>query len=136
MRRKRVILLCGQHLLGESLEHILRNAADVELIGTWNFEDTILSHLAEQMPDLLVMTEEEPPGDQATVLTAKILETFPDLPIIRVTLAQNVFRVYTSRMLPARRRDLIDVIQMLSAQGVQSELDDIPDEHGGETYAS
>jgi chemotaxis response regulator CheB len=135
MRRKRVILLCGQNLLGESLEHILMNARDVELIGAWDFADVTIPYLAEQTPDLLVMTEDELPHEQSTVLTAKILESLPDLPIIRVALEQNVFRVYTSRMLPARQADLIDVIHLLSAQRVQGKLDDIPDEDGGEVYA-
>ena len=135
MRRKRVILLCGQNLLGESLEHILMNARDVELIGAWDFADVTIPYLAEQTPDLLVMTEDELPHEQSTVLTAKILESLPDLPIIRVALEQNVIRVYTSRMLPARQADLIDVIHLLSAQRVQGKLDDIPDEDGGEVYA-
>ena len=136
MRRKRVILLCGQNLLGESLEHILMNARDVELIGAWDFADVTIPYLAEQTPDLLVMTEDELPHEQSTVLTAKILESLPDLPIIRVALEQNVIRVYTSRMLPARQADLIDVIHLLSAQRVQGKLDDIPDEDGGEVYAT
>lgn len=135
MRRKRVILLCGQNLLGESLEHILANARDVELIGTWNFADVTVPHLAEKTPDLLVMTDGEFPMEQSTVLTAKILEFLPDLPIIRVALEQNVFRVYTSRILPARQTDLLDVINLLSAQRVQGEPDDVPDEDGGEVYA-
>jgi DNA-binding NarL/FixJ family response regulator len=135
MERKRVILLCGQNLLGESLEHILTNARDVELIATWDFADVTVPRLAEQAPDLLVMTEGEFPQEQSTVLTAKILASLPDLPIIRVALEQNVFRVYTSRMLPARQTDLLDVIHLLAAQRVQGEFDDIPDEDGGEVYA-
>ncbi|MEJ2707568.1 MAG: hypothetical protein P8074_08145 [Anaerolineales bacterium] len=135
MERKRVIILCGQNLLGESLEHILSNARDVELIGAWDFTEVTIPQLAEQAPDLLVMTEGESPQDQSTVLTAKILASLPDLPIIRVALEQNVFRVYTSRMLPARQADLLDVIQLLTAQRVQGELDDISDEDGGEAYA-
>ncbi len=136
MRRKRVILLCGQNLLGESLEHILTNANDVELIGAWNFGDMTIPLLAKQTPDLLIMTEEEFPQEQSTILTAKILESLPDLPIIRVALEQTVFRVYTSRMLPARQTDLIDVIHLLSAQSVQGGPDDVSGEDGGEDYAS
>lgn len=136
MRRKRVILLCGQNLLGESLEHILTNASDVELIGAWNFGDMTIPLLAKQMPDLLIMTEDEFPQEQSTILTAKILDSLPDLPIIRVALEQTVFRVYTSRMLPARQTDLIDVIHLLSAQSVQGGSDDVSGEDGGEDYAS
>jgi len=135
MEKRRVILLCGQNLLGESLEHILANAGEVDLIGTWDFTDVTIPQLAEQAPDLLVMTEGELSQEQATVLAAKIIASLPDLPIIRVALEQNIFRVYTSRMLPARQADLLDVIRLLAAQRVQGELDDISDEDGGEVYA-
>ena len=63
----------------------------------------------------LIIAEEEPPGENVTRLTAQILEAYPNLPIIRVTLARNEMRIYTSQTLPARSADLIDLIRHLPA---------------------
>ena len=112
-----MVLLCSQHLWGESLEHILGNASDVELLGRWEFEDPLLPRLAmlfkEQSPDLLVIAEENLTHDRITGLTAEIMEAIPNLTIIYVTPDQNIFRVYTSQSLPARRSELIEVIRNL-----------------------
>jgi hypothetical protein len=136
MQRIRVVLLCSRHLLGESLEHILRNASELELVGAWDFEDWVFSRLAERLPDLLIITEDEPPDERTALFTAKILDGFPDLPIIRVALAQNILRIYTSRMLPARRADFMDVIHLLSGRSYQDNRENAPGEDGGEVHAS
>jgi hypothetical protein len=123
MQKRRVVLLCNQHLWGESLEHILGNASDVELLGRWEFVDPTLPQLAalleEQSPDLLVIAEEELTHDRIACLTAEILEAIPDLTIIYVTPDQNIFRIYTSQSLPARRAELIEAIRNLPDRPVR-----------------
>ena len=113
MGKRRVALVCNKHLLGESLEHILGNLEDVELIGAWTCDAQLLPHLSNQPIDLLLIADEEPPSDQTTHLTVQILEAYPDLPVIRVTLGQNVLRIYTSHTLPARSADLVEAIRRL-----------------------
>jgi DNA-binding NarL/FixJ family response regulator len=117
MIKRRVALLSGQHLLGESLEHTLRHFEDVEMIGAWELDDQVLSLLSTQTPDLLLIAEQEPPCEEITFLTGQILEAYPNLPVIRVTLDQNVLRIYTSQTLPARTTELIDVIRHLPILG-------------------
>lgn len=113
MEKRRVALLCSQHLLGESLEHVLRNIEDVELIGSWPYDAEVLPQLTDHPIDLLMIAEEEIPSQQAAHLIAQIFEAYPNLPVINVTLEQNVLRIYTSRTLPARSADLIDAIRQL-----------------------
>jgi hypothetical protein len=48
-------------------------------------------------------------------LTAQVLEIYPNLPIIRLELEHNVFRIYTSQTLPARTADLVEAIRHLPA---------------------
>ena len=115
MKKRRVVLLSEQDLLGESLEHVLGKAKDVELLGSWTLDDRVLPRLSQDTPDILIIAEEEPPGENVTRLTAQILEAYPNLPIIRVTLARNEMRIYTSQTLPARSADLIDLIRHLPA---------------------
>lgn len=113
MEKLRVFLLCEKHLLGESLEHILRNATEVDLQGCFGLDEVVLPRLAENPPDLLVIADEGFSGDQTNQLTTRILELMPNLPVLRVTLARNDLRIYTSRSLPARSADLIDLIHRL-----------------------
>ena len=111
--KRRVALVCGEHLLGESLEHTLRHFEDVEMIGSWKLDDQVLSLLALQTPDLLLIAEQEPPCEKTLYLTGQILDCYPNLPVMRVTLDQNVIRIYTTRTLPARSTELIDLIRQI-----------------------
>src|SRR3990170_9072897 len=113
MKKRRVVLLSEQDLLGESLEHVLGKAKDVDLLGSWTLDDRVLARLSQDTPDILMIAEEDPPGENVARLTAQILEAYPDLPIIRVTLARNELRIYTSQTTPARSADLIDLIRHL-----------------------
>lgn len=113
MLKRRVALLCGQDLLGESLEHTLRHFEDVEIVGAWALDDQIWSLLAAQTPDLLVIAEQEPPCEKSMHVAGQILDAYPNLPVIRVTLDQNVIHIYTTQTLPARSAELIDLIRQL-----------------------
>jgi DNA-binding NarL/FixJ family response regulator len=127
MDKRRVLLLCasleGTHpqlLLGEALENILSKVEDVELVGAWALDDQALARLAQGLPDILLIAEEEA-GESASSLTAQVLERYPDLPVVRVGLMQNVVRLYTSRTLPARSADLIEAIRGLPVHQRKSE---------------
>lgn len=113
MEKLRVFMLCERHLLGESLEHILRTAAEVDLQGCLGLDEKVLPRLVENPPDLLVIADEGLSGEQTSQLTTRILELLPNLPVLRVTLERNDLRIYTSRSLPARSTDLIDLIHRL-----------------------
>jgi DNA-binding NarL/FixJ family response regulator len=113
LNKRRILLLCEQHLLGESLQQVLRAIEDVDMIGSLVLDDQVLSRLAAHKPDLLIIADEQPSRAQAAHLTGLILEAFPDLPVIWVTLDNNILHIYTARTLPARSADLIDVIRQL-----------------------
>lgn len=113
MEKLRVFILCEKHLLGESLEHILLQAVDVDLQGCLGLDEKSLPRLVENPPDLLVIADEGFSGDRASQLTTRILELLPNLPVLRVTLERNELRIYTSQILPARSADLIDLIHRL-----------------------
>jgi len=122
MGKRRVLLLCGQPLLSESLENILSKVEDVELIGPWVPDAQTLVRLSEGAPDIVLVAEEEGGRESAASLTAQILDHYPDIPVIRVGLAQDTLRLYTSRSLPpveftdARSADLIEAIRSLPAR--------------------
>lgn len=113
MAKKRVAMLCAGELLGESLEHLLKNVADISVIGPWALDDRAISHLSEMQADIVLIVEPESEAEFASQVTGQILERFPGLPVIRVTTENNIVRVYNSRILPARSEELIDLIRDL-----------------------
>jgi len=115
MGKRRVLLLCVESLLGESLERILGQLEDIELVGPWELGADVLTRLPEAMPDIALIAQEGEESENVASLTSQILERYPDLPIARIGLMENVIRVYASQTLPARSADLIDVIRSLPA---------------------
>jgi hypothetical protein len=110
-----VLLLCVQSLLGESLENVLSQVEDVELMGPWVLDGKTLARLSQQMPDIVLIAEEDEACESVAAFTTQILDQYPDLPVVRIGWEQNVIRLYTSHMLPARRAELIEIIRSLPA---------------------
>lgn len=113
MKKRRVLLVCSQHLFGESMETVLRVADDVELIGPWEPNQDVCQRIPEVRPDVVVITDEDPQNEAVVSLTATIIEQYPELSIIRTGLNENVFRVFSTHTLPARGADLLETIRNL-----------------------
>jgi len=116
MAKRRVLLLCAQPLLGEGLETILSRLEDMELSGPWAPDAQVMDRLLKDVPDIVLVVEKEKEDQSITSLMTGILERYPDLPVVRIGLVQNVIRLYTSRTLPARSADLIETIRSLPAR--------------------
>lgn len=111
MPKHRVLLICSQHLFGESLEAILRRVEDMELLGPMELsQGNINARLRELRPDAVIVVDEGETKMSASYLTAAILQQFPNLPVIRAGLEQNIFRVFSAHTLPARSSDLVEAI--------------------------
>lgn len=113
MEKRRVLLVCSQHLFGESMETILRAADDVELIGLWELGEEVCSRITETNPDVVVIVDEDSQSQASANLTASILEEYPDLSIIRASLNEKIFRVFSMHSHPARGADLLETIRNL-----------------------
>jgi len=115
MKKRRVLLLCAKHLLGEALENLLRTLEDVDLVGPWVLDESVIERISDHKPDVILIAEDTNQHEEISALTTVILERFPNLPIITSTLTQKVVRVYTSHELPARTDDLLNIIRKLPA---------------------
>lgn len=113
MPKHRVLLVCSQHLFGESLETILRAAEDVELIGPWDLGEDVCQRIAEVHPSAVIVANENPQNDEIAYLTSTIIEQYPELSVIRAGLTENVVRVFSTHLLPARGTDLLETIRNL-----------------------
>lgn len=113
MGNKRVLLICSQHLLGESMEQILRGAEDMELIGPWEALQDTCERIPEAHPDVVVIVEDEAYQEPLTPLTGALIEAYTDLPIIRARLSENTIRIFSTHLLPASGIDLVETIRRL-----------------------
>lgn len=116
MDKRRVLLLCVQSLLGESLEKVLSQEESVELIGPWDLDAPVLARLSKVAPDVVLVAEAESESERVASLTTQLLDQYPDVPVIRVGLTQDTVRVYTSHAVPARAVDLMEAIHSLSTR--------------------
>ncbi|MEO8355116.1 MAG: hypothetical protein ABI621_04315 [Chloroflexota bacterium] len=117
MPKRRVLLVCSQHLFGESMETVLRAEADVELIGPWDLGGEACSRITEASPDVVLIVDDDSQSEAGADLTSAIMEAHPQLPIIRARLTENVVRVHSTHILPARGTDLIETIRNLPEAG-------------------
>jgi len=115
MKKKRVLLLSVDSLLGESIEQMLSQLEDVELVGPWQLDATLLPRLAEEMPDIALVVQGGEGSEKMLSLTGQILEHYPGLSVVRIGLQENVIRVTATRTLPAHSAALIDLIRSLPA---------------------
>lgn len=120
MQRRRVLLVCSQYLFGAGIENILRSKEDVELIGSWGLEEDICQKIAAASPDVVLIVDDDSQGEAGTNLTTAIMETYPNLSIIRARLTENVVRVHSTHILPASGADLLETIRNLPETGISS----------------
>jgi DNA-binding NarL/FixJ family response regulator len=117
MEKRRVVLISQSDLLGESLEHILNSLEDVQVIGPWQPGDQVVARCANHPPDLVIITDNELSAETGSQLTACLLETIPNLAVIRIKQDSNFIFAYTTQTIPARVADLIDTIRHLPIHG-------------------
>jgi len=113
MPKRRVLLVCSQHLFGESLESLLLKAGDLDLIGPWNLIEDICDRMTGLKLNVVVIADEDPNSEEVVKLTHTVMQRYPDLPVIRTGLTHNMFYVVETHALPARGSDLIETIRGL-----------------------
>jgi DNA-binding NarL/FixJ family response regulator len=114
MKKRQVLLVCSQYLFGEGLHTLLKKADDVELIGPWALNDDFFDLLASSNLDVVIIADEDPNSAEIVNLANTIMSRFPDLPIIRIGLTQNIFHIVETHAFPASSSDLIETIRGLS----------------------
>lgn len=124
MKKRQIVLVGEHHLWGESLEYLLTNISDVELMGWWEFDENLLQRLKDQSPDILLIADDEPLSGDFTCITAEIIETLPDLTVLQVKPSKNELRLFTSQTLPARQSELLNIIRNLQTLDPSADRDE------------
>jgi DNA-binding NarL/FixJ family response regulator len=115
MQKRRVLLICSEGLFGEGMERVLRAAEDVELIGPYGLQDGFRSEITETHPSVVIIADEDSQSEAVTHLTQAIIEQSPALSVICAGLTENVVRVFSTYLLPARGIDVLETIRTLPA---------------------
>lgn len=115
----RVLLISYQHLFSESIEKVLRGAEAVELIGPWYLNEDSCARIGEVQPQAVVVADEDARNEESARLTAAIIEQYPELPVIRTNLTENIVRVFSNHLVPARSMDLLEIIRNLPAASAE-----------------
>ncbi|MCL4260219.1 MAG: hypothetical protein KJZ52_06295 [Anaerolineales bacterium] len=109
--KPRILLISSPHLFGESMEMLLRAEKEVELIGPWDLEGLNLCERAiEERPSVIVIADENARNEYAAQLTKSIMERCLEISVIYAALNENIFRLFSTRTLPARGEDLLEAI--------------------------
>jgi hypothetical protein len=126
---RHVALFCSEHLLGESLAYLLNRMVEIELIGPWLIDEHALENLSSQFPDIVLIADGENQSEQAAILATSILDAYPELSVIRITLTQNVAHIYSSHAIPARSAELVDAIRGLPIQTTRDQSGEDEQQH-------
>lgn len=113
MKKRHVLLIGEEHILGESLEKLLKGFSDIHHSGPKPLSDDISDHIAKIKPDVILITDVGEQQNRIAGIAAKILDLYPNIPVIHSSLSRNVVRIYSSHELPARSADLIDAIRSI-----------------------
>lgn len=111
--KRRVVLISDPILFSEGLQILLNNMEDVKLLGPWEPVPGTLQYIAEEDPDVVMLVEGGPRSKAANGMITAILESYPSLPLIHLTLLENRLQVYTTYACPARKADLLEIIRQL-----------------------
>ena len=111
-RKRLVLIVSEENLLGDALKAVLARAEDIEVMGPLTQGDQATARRAS-LPDV-VLVAEEGAVSAATDSTPKwIEERYPGVPVICVNLNQDSVHLIISRSFPARGRYLIETIRNL-----------------------
>lgn len=113
MPNRNVLLVCSQHLFGESLESLLLKAGDLDLIGPWDLNEDICDRMTDLKLNVVIIADEDPNSEEIIKLTNTVMQRYPDLPVIRTGLTHNMFYIVETHAFPARGSDLIETIRGL-----------------------
>lgn len=78
-----------------------------------------MAHVARAVPAIVVTAEEDAEAHDTGSLINGLLKKHPDLPIVRIAIRRSTIGPYTSRALPVRTAELVNLIRSLPLQHLQ-----------------
>jgi DNA-binding NarL/FixJ family response regulator len=113
MDHRRIFIL-GSSLLTAGLGRLLGKTPGIEVVGNASSADEALPLMNGQVIDALLVMGTD---DQTTMRICPILAKYPDLPVIRADISQNVIQLITSQNIEADPESLLATIAGLPKRG-------------------
>ncbi|MDR7434044.1 MAG: hypothetical protein QN189_02820 [Armatimonadota bacterium] len=110
--KQRVLILSNHPVLGEGIQHLLKEEPAIEVVGMEAIAPECIDRVAFLRPDVVILAGGVK-SPQLSQLTSHLLERFANLPLICVDLERDTVQIYHSRQVPARSRDLKEALRDL-----------------------
>jgi chemotaxis response regulator CheB len=104
------VFILGDSLFAETLSEMLISSGTVVIIGSASSPEEALPLLATAQPDVVIVADT---GETDRLTFDHLLAAHPDIPIIRADLRRDYVQVITSKLVGARRSDLLAAIAAL-----------------------
>lgn len=122
MKKRQVLLIRLQPLLGEGLQRIFQALEEVELVCLDGCDmQTIETSLQDCHPAMVLLAGEKE-DDQSTHLISFLLKQYEDIPVMWVDLETAVLRIFTSRTMSANSSSLIDALRAEESQAFHIQI--------------
>lgn len=111
MGRPRVFILYKYLLFARGLEQLLKEEAEVEIVGVGMRGRRALAEIRVLQPDVIIV-EVGKGMPEPCLLVARLLREQPQARVIRVSLEDNTATLYTSRrFVMAQPQDLVSILR-------------------------
>lgn len=111
MKKRQVLLIRLQPLLGEGLQRIFQALEDIDLVSLDGKDIQSIDACLKDLHPAMVLLAGEKEDDQATHLISHLLKQYEDIPVVWVELETTHLRLYTARTLTANSYELINAIR-------------------------
>jgi chemotaxis response regulator CheB len=118
-----VLLLGRPSIFTDAIQKILENSECIELVGVTPFEAGKIEMINRFHPDVVVLAGEGGDPPVIEICLARLLRTYPDLPVIVTSAAEDILYIYTSRRGVAQSPDLIAAIAASPKRGQMDAID-------------
>jgi len=110
MDRPRVFILSGTFLFARGLEHLLKEDAEVEVVGVGMGGRRALAEIRVLKPDVIIV-EAGKGMPEPCWLVSRLLREQPQARVVRVSLEDNTATLYTGRrFVMAGPQDLVRIL--------------------------
>ncbi len=108
---KTALLLGPDDMLRQAVEHLITESKDWKVIGIWDEYgvDVLIKEIGRKKPDVVIVNQGDFAGELD--LPIQLLENYPHLKIITVSLKSNLIEIYNKQMVSVKEAsDLLSII--------------------------
>lgn len=122
MKKRQVLLIRLQPLLGEGLQRIFQAMEEIELVCLDGIDPQTIDLCLHDLHPAMVLLAGEKEDDQSLHLISHLLKQYEDIPVVWAELETTLLRLYTSHSLTANSAELIHAIREQNSRSFEIEI--------------